>query len=123
MSGYLLINGVLFVLFGLRCLLKPVEGVAVPYSLVADSIDARSYLRASAGGVTLLSGTLMLAAVWVYKLALPALLLSVVVFAGLVLGRAVSWISDGAPGLTPRVAGLLELLGLGFGVFWLSLVY
>lgn len=123
MSGYLFINGVLFALFGLRCLLQPVEGVAVPYSLVADSIDARSYLRASAGGVSLASGALMLAAVWFYKLALPALILSVVVFAGLALGRAVSWVSDGAPGLVPRVAGVLELLGLGFGAFWLFLAY
>lgn len=123
MSGYLFINGILFALVGLRCLLKPIEGVAIPYSLVADSIDGRNYLRASAGGVTLLSGALMLGAVWVYKLVLPALILSVVFFAGLVLGRAVSWVADGAPGLVPRVAGLLELLGLGFGAFWLSLAF
>jgi len=119
MDVYLIVNGLLFLLVGLRALFDPLGAVAVPYSLQADHVDARNYLRAGAGGMTVTAGAVMLAAPFVAPLGLPALLLAVVILGGLVAGRLVSLVLDGVPGPTPLLAGLVELVGCGFGVYWL----
>lgn len=118
MNGYLRVNGTIFLIIGLRCLVSPVEAVAIPYSLQADSTDARNYLRASAGGFTVAAGILLMAGGFSAHYAFAALMLALTLFAGLVFGRIVSLIVDGKPGMIPFIAGALELLGLLFGGYW-----
>lgn len=120
MYGYFIVNGLLFLIVGLRALLKPIDAVAIPYGLEGEGVDARNYLRASAGGVTVVSGGVLLAAVAWPVLELPALVLAVTLLGGLVFGRLFSLCVDGLPGPTPWIAGVLELLGFGFGVYWLA---
>jgi hypothetical protein len=120
MNGYLWVNGSIFLIIGLRCLVSPVEAVAIPYSFTADSKDARNYLRASAGGVTITSGLLLMAGGFSTHYAFAALMLAITLFAGLVFGRIVSLFADGKPSVIPLIAGSLELLGLLFGIFWFS---
>ena len=50
MTAYLLVTGSIFLFFGLGALFKPIETIAFPYSLNADSVDAKNYLRSGAGG-------------------------------------------------------------------------
>ncbi len=118
MVGYLWFNGAIFLIIGLRCLVSPVEAVAIPYSMQADSRDARNYLRASAGGVTVAAGLLLFAGGFFAKYTFAALMLAITLFAGLVFGRLVSLLVDGKPSVIPFIAGSLELLGLLFGIYW-----
>lgn len=119
MDGYLIINGLIFLIVGFRALLNPIGAVAEPYSLQADHVDGRNYLRSGAGGVTVAAGAVLLAAPFVPPLDFAALLLAVTLFAGLVFGRLVSLVLDGSPGPTPWIAGTIELVGLLFGAYWL----
>ncbi len=120
MNGYLIVTGGLFVLVGLRALLKPVEAVAMLYALEANTVDAKNYLRSGAGGVAISSGLTMIIAVFVPQLAFAALMIAVVILGGLVFGRLVSLLLDGNPSVIPWIAGVIELLGLASGTYWLS---
>lgn len=119
MLGYLVVNGLIFLLIGLRALFKPIDAVAIPNGLDADSVDAKNYLRSAAGGVTIACGSVLLAAAFWPVLQLPALVLIVTVLAGLVFGRLFSVAVDGLPGPVAWISGAVELLGLVLGVYWL----
>ena len=119
MTAYLVINGILFLVVGLRALLKPVDAVAEPFDLKVEGVDGLNYLRSGAGGVAIACGGVILAGGFVPALAFSGVVLCVTVLGGLVAGRLFSWAVDGQPGAFPIFSGLLEALGLGFGVFWL----
>jgi len=119
MNGYFVVTGLLFLLVGLRALFNPIAAVATPYSLTADSIDARNYLRSGAGGVAIACGGVFLSAVFVPSLAFAALVVAVTLLGGLVSGRLFSMAVDGRPGITPWIAGTAECLGLVMGIYWL----
>jgi|MDTC01.3.fsa_nt_gb hypothetical protein len=119
MTAYLLITGAIFLIVGLRALFRPVETVAFPYALGADDVDAKNFLRSGAGGVTIASAGVFIAAAFVESLAFSALLLAVVFMGGLLFGRIVSRVLDGKPGIIPRIAAAGEALGFAFGLYWL----
>lgn len=119
MIGYLIVTGIIFLLVGLRALLKPIEAVATPYELQGESTDAKHYLRSGAGGVTIACGAVMVAGGFMPALALAALVLPVTVLGGLLFGRFVSLVLDGSPGLVAWVSAVLELIGFGLGLYWL----
>jgi hypothetical protein len=62
MAVYLLVTGLLFLVFGLLALFRPVQTIAFPYSLHAESVDAKNYLRSGAGGVTVACAGVFIAA-------------------------------------------------------------
>lgn len=119
MFSYLLITGLIFLVIGARAILRPVETVAIPNSLGASDVDAKNYLRAGAGGVTLACAAVMLAGAFLTSLAYPALVLSVTVMGGLVFGRTVSWGLDGKPGMFLVMSGVGEAVGFVLGCYWL----
>jgi hypothetical protein len=119
MTGYLIVTGIIFLLVGLRALLKPIEAVAIPFELRGDGTDAKHYLRSGAGGVTIACGAVMVAGGFVPDLAFAALVVSVTVLGGLLFGRVVSLVLDGSPGVIAWVSAVFELIGLGFGLLWL----
>ena len=120
MDVYLYITGGFFLFFGVNGLLRPQQSVAYPFSMVADDIDARHYLRAGAGGVTVALALLFIAGGLVPQLGFTSLVCAVVVMAGLLLGRVTSLILDGRPSTFIFGAAFGELLGVVFGLFWLS---
>lgn len=120
MTGYLFVNGVIFLIVGLRALFKPLEAVADPYGLTAEGVDAKNYLRSGAGGVAIAAGAVQIAGVFLPVLALPALVMVVTMLGGLVVGRLISVALDGNPGLVPWISGALETLGLVLGGYWLT---
>ena len=117
------INGAIFLAVGLRALLKPLETVAEPFALTVNDVDGMSYLRSGTGGVSVTSGLLLLAAIWVPQLQLPAVILFVTMLGGLLAGRVYSGVVDGSPGLVPLFSGFCEFLGLIFGVGWLTVLW
>lgn len=119
MTGYLIVTGILFLIVGLRALIKPIEAVATPYELQGESTDAKHYLRSGAGGVTIACGTVMLVGVFVPALELAALVVPVTVLGGLLFGRAVSLALDGSPGVVAWVSAVFELIGFVLGAYWL----
>jgi hypothetical protein len=122
MSGldlFLGINGVIFLIVGLRGLLQPIESVAIPFGLEVTDVDGRNYLRSGTGGVSTAGGVLLLLAVWTPALHFPAVTLVVTMLLGLVAGRLYSLAVDGSPGMTPWISGFFELVGLLFGLGWL----
>lgn len=122
MTLYLLINGIIFLIVGLRALFTPVDAVAVPYGLIADETDAKSYLRSSAGGVGIVAGAVQLAGSMMPMLALPALVMVVTILSGLILGRLMSLMLDGKPGFFVWFSAGFEMLGLVLGAYWLLAV-
>lgn len=120
MYSYLFVNGIIFLMVGLRALLKPIEAVADPYGLVAQEVDAKNYLRSGAGGVAIAAGAVQIIGVLLPKFALAALVMVVTILGGLVFGRLVSLVLDGKPGLVPWVSGCFETLGLVLGAYWLG---
>lgn len=120
MFFYLVITGLIFLIVGVRALLKPVEAVAIPYSLTGNNTDAKNYLRSAAGGVAIAAAGLMIAGAFVPTLTLPGVLVSIVILGGLVFGRTVSVLLDGSPGIVPWISGFFELLGLVSGLYWLQ---
>lgn len=123
MTGFLVVTGLIFIAIGLRGLFKPVEAVADLYSLRTGGTDALSYLRASAGGVTVFSGLVMVAVLFCGWLVTPALVLVVAILGGLVFGRIVSLFVDGRPGPVIWFSLGAELFGLVQGVIWLWINY
>lgn len=119
MLGYLIINGIIFFLVGLRALLKPIDAVAVPFGLNADGVDAKNYLRSGAGGVAIAAGAVMIAGAFVPALGMPGMVLAVTILGGLVFGRLVSLALDGSPGPVSWISGALEATGLVFGLAYL----
>jgi hypothetical protein len=119
MFFYLVITGLVFLLVGIRALLHPVDAVAIPYSIQANNIDAKNYLRSSAGGVTIAASALLFAGAFLPSLTLAALLLAVVMLGGLIFGRVVSLMIDGMPGIAQWFSGTFEMLGLLGGLYWL----
>jgi hypothetical protein len=119
MSGYLIVTGILFLIVGLRALLKPIEAVATPYELQGESIDARHYLRSGTGGVTIACGAVMVAGGFMPSLEFAALVLPITVLGGLLGGRLFSLVVDGSPGFVAWMSAVFELLGLVMGVYWL----
>lgn len=120
MFFYLAITGLIFLIVGLRGLLKPVEAVAIPYSLTGNNVDAKNYLRSAAGGVAIAAGAEMMAGAFIPALTLSAVMISVTILGGLVFGRTVSVLLDGNPGIVPWISGFFELLGLVSGLYWLQ---
>lgn len=120
MTGYLIVTGILFLIVGLRALFNPIDAIATPYSLSADNVDAKNYLRSGAGGVTIACAVVLIAGGFIAALSLPAVVLSVAVLGGLVFGRLASMVLDGSPGLVAWISGLLELFGALMGAYWLS---
>jgi hypothetical protein len=119
MTGYLIVTGLFFLVVGLRALLKPVEAVAIPYNLTAETTDGKNYLRAGAGGVTLACAAVMLTGAFVAPLQFAAAVVSVTVLGGLLFGRAVSLALDGSPGAVSWISACFELLGFVSGMLWL----
>jgi hypothetical protein len=119
MVGYLIVTGIIFLLVGLRALLKPLEAVATPYELQGESTDAKHYLRSGAGGVTIACGVVMVTGGFVPSLTFAALVVSVTVLGGLLFGRLVSRVLDGSPGIVAWVSGVIELIGFVLGAYWL----
>lgn len=119
MFFYLVITGLIFAIVGIRALLKPVEAVAIPYSLTGNNVDAKNYLRSGAGGVAIAAGILMLTGAFVPTLTLSGAMVAVVILGGLVAGRLFSLLVDGNPGIVPWISGMFELLGLLSGLYWI----
>jgi len=119
MFFYLVITGLIFAIVGIRALLKPVEAVAIPYSLTGINVDAKNYLRSGAGGVAIAAGILMLTGAFVPTLTLSGAMVAVVILGGLVAGRLFSLLVDGNPGIVPWISGMFELLGLLSGLYWI----
>lgn len=119
MYGFLIVNGLIFVIVGVRALLQPVDAVAVPYGLAVDGVDGRNYLRAAAGGVAITAGVVQILGAVFPTFAVAALVMVVTLLGGLVFGRLFSLIIDGKPGIVPWVAGFFEAVGLGLGAYWL----
>ena len=119
MTAYLLVTGSIFLFFGLGALFKPIETIAFPYSLNADNVDAKNYLRSGAGGVTIACAAVFIAAAFIPPLVFSALLLAVVLMGGLLFGRMVSLALDGKPGIVPSIAAGGEALGFALGLYWL----
>jgi hypothetical protein len=117
------INGIAFLIVGLRAVLTPIESVAEPMGLEVRGIDGRNYLRSGTGGVSTAGGIVLLLAIWIPKLQLPAVILVVTMLGGLVAGRVYSLVVDGSPGMVPWVSGFFEALGLVFGVLWLGALW
>ena len=120
MFFYLVVTGLIFLIVGLRALLNPVAAVAIPYSLNANGIDAKNYLRSGAGGVAIAGGGVMIAGAFIPALTLSAAMISVTILGGLVFGRVVSLMLDGNPGIVPWVSGFFELFGFISGAYWLQ---
>lgn len=119
MYGYLIVNGIIFLIMGGRALLKPVEAVAIPYGLIAEEVDAKNYLRSAAGGVAIAAGITQILGVLFPKFAVAALIMVLTILGGLVSGRLFSLLRDGKPGALPWISGFFETLGLAFGSYWL----
>jgi len=120
MFFYLVITGLLFVIVGLRALFKPIEAIAIPYSLNGNNTDARNYLRSAGGGVAIVAGGVMMAGAFIPLLTLSGAMTAVTILGGLVFGRLVSVALDGNPGIVPWISGAFELLGLVSGAYWLK---
>ena len=80
MTVYLAINGVLFVLLGLRVMLKPLEAIAAPFGLGVSGPDSMNYLRSGPGGVTVAAGILMLMGLAIPSLQITGVILAVTFF-------------------------------------------
>ncbi len=119
MTAYLAITGLFFLIVGVRALLKPIEAVATPYSMVVDNVDGKHYLRSGAGGVTVACAGVMLAGAFMPSLAFAAAVVSVTVLGGLLFGRAVSLAIDGAPGPAAWISAAFETLGFVSGMYWI----
>lgn len=119
MLGFLVITGIIFVLVGLRALLKPVEAVAEPFGLQATGTDALNHLRSSSGGVTIVAGLVAIGTLFSATLTLPALILMNVLLGGLFVGRLYSVLVDGKPSLAIWIAWGLEVFGLIQALLWL----
>lgn len=119
MLGFLVITGIIFVLVGLRALLKPVDAVATPFGLQVDGVDGLNHLRSSSGGVTIVAGLIAIGTLFSAALMLPALILLNVLLGGLFLGRLYSLIVDGKPGLFIWLSWGFEVFGLVQGLLWL----
>lgn len=119
MYGYLIVNGLIFIIVGLRGLFQPQEAVATPYGIDAASVDARNYFRSGAGGVAIAAGVTQILGAVFPQFAVAGLITSVTILGGLVFGRLASLVLDGSPGLVPWVSGFFEALGLGMGIYWL----
>lgn len=119
MLGFLVITGIIFIIVGLRALLKPIEAVAEPFSLQAQGADALNHLRASSGGVTIVAGLVAIGALFSVTLTLPALILMNVILGGLFVGRLYSLWADGKPGPMIWIAWGFEVFGLVQALLWL----
>jgi hypothetical protein len=120
MTAYLIVTGGLFLIVGLRALFKPVDAVAVPFSLNPEGVDAMNYLRSGTGGVTIASGAVMLAgALLLPSLAFAGLMIAVTVLGGLLFGRVFSLFADGRPGMIIWISAGFEMLGFLSGMYWL----
>ena len=123
LNWFLGINGVAFLIVGLRGLFTPIAAVAEPFGIEAKGVDAKNYLRSGTGGVSTAGGMVLLLAMWTPKLQLPAVVMVVTMLGGLLAGRAYSLVVDGAPGAVPWISGFFESLGLLFGVLWLGTLW
>lgn len=119
MLGFLVITGFIFVLVGLRSLLKPVAAVAAPFGLQVEGVDGLNHLRASSGGVTIVAGLVAMATLFSATLMLPALILLNVLLGGLFLGRLYSLVVDGKPGALIWFSWGFEVFGLVQALSWL----
>lgn len=118
MLGFLVVMGLIFIALGLRALLNPLDAAATPFDIQINGVDGYNQMRASAGGVTAVSGAVMLATPWVPQLVAPSLVLLLVLLGGLTVGRLYSLVVDGRPGVAVWVAWALEGVGLAQAVFW-----
>ena len=96
--------------------------MAIPFSLGVDDVDAKSFIRSGAGGVTVACAAVLIAGAFVESLSYAALVLAITIMGGLVFGRMMSWRLDGKPGMFTMISGGGEALGFVFGVFWLWLL-
>lgn len=119
MDGFLIITGIIIVLVGLRPIFSPVAA-SQALGIELTSVNARNQTRAGTGGVTIVSGALVIAAAMVPVLILPALVLVAVLTGGLTIGRLVSLATDGRPTTLIWVSMGLEILGLAQAIFWIT---
>jgi len=94
-KGLLLLVGAIFAAIGVLGLYSPIDVIGAT-GLQAPNIGARSEVRATYGGVYLLFGLYFLWSAFRNGWRLPALRVAAVFLGGLVLGRVVSFIVDGA---------------------------
>ena len=119
MSIYLGLTGVIFVVIGLRALFSPQAAVAEPFSIIVDSVDAKNFIRAGTGSVTLCFGVLFLTAIFYERFQFTALVSSTLIMGGLIIGRIVSLSYDGKPGRLLQFSLGGEALGFISGLYWL----
>ena len=117
---FLTITAGFFLFFGIASLIKPAVMIEVPFGLTVTNADGKSFLRSGAGGVTVTLGVLFAYAAMFPQFAQAATITAVTVFAGLLIGRLVSFIVDGKPSGFVRAAATGELIGLASGCYWLS---
>ena len=123
MKPFLVITGLIFLVIGLRALVKPTSAVADLFSLRIEGTDALNYLRASAGGVTIFCGLVMIAVMYCDWLVSPALVLVTAVLGGLLFGRVISLFVDGRPSVIVWISAAFEAFGLVQAIFWLIVDY
>ncbi|MEQ9363783.1 MAG: DUF4345 domain-containing protein [Leptospirales bacterium] len=106
----LVFGGVSIALIGLSALIAP-DLLAAPLGFALDNTSALNEFRANYGGMLLLLGMLTAAGGLRSQWHRPALYLLLCFTAGLVLGRLVSIVLDGAPGVALYIFGGFELFG------------
>lgn len=100
-------------LFTPRRIIEPLGGAITTPSMANE-------MRANYGGMHLGIATLMALGAARPAYQTPALLLLLTFTAGLCLGRAVSWVLDGAPNRYIRIFFALEVVGVGVAVALLT---
>ncbi len=103
------VSGLLFIMIGVASLLDPAGAIA-PTGIEIHTIAGHNEVRANYGGMILVLGLYFLAGALRPPLRSQTLLVLALFCTGLVLGRSVSLVVDGNPGLMMNSFLALEVL-------------
>ncbi|MDX1497567.1 MAG: DUF4345 domain-containing protein [Salinisphaeraceae bacterium] len=115
---FLFFTGLVFIGVGIFGVMSP-EALLAPVALKIENLSSMNQMRASAGGVPLLTGLFMCYAAFRKSLKIPALWLVTILLGGLTLGRIISMVVDGMPPSVNLWFMAAEVFGLVQAVFWL----
>lgn len=112
----LAISALLFIAIGIAHLLDPAGAIA-PTGIEISSVSGHNEVRANYGGMILLLGLYFLAGALRPPLRAQTLLVLALFCTGLVLGRSVSLVVDGDPGLMMNSFLALEVVGAALAMW------